>query len=117
MGRATAEVGVAHARSRDAARRNDATAQLEDAAQLVIDECRTVLPGIQALFGFQLIAVFNTGFASKLSAAEQRTLLHLVQPGRRPQIRPARATRTRRRFAADRRGRAIPRQAKIALAA
>jgi len=78
MRRATAEAGVAHARSRDAAGRNEATVPLElqDAAQLVIDECRTVLPGIQALFGFQLIAVFNTGFASKLSAAEQRT--HLV---------------------------------------
>ena len=34
-----------------------------------------VLPGIQALFGFQLIAVFNEGFAEKLSSGEQ--LLHL----------------------------------------
>ena len=31
-----------------------------------------VLPGIQALFGFQLIAVFNTRFAEVLSAREQR---------------------------------------------
>lgn len=29
-----------------------------------------VLPGIQALFGFQLIAVFNNGF-SRLDRAEQ----------------------------------------------
>jgi hypothetical protein len=35
-----------------------------------------VLPGIQALFGFQLIAVFSPGFAQKLTLAEQR--LHLV---------------------------------------
>jgi hypothetical protein len=35
-----------------------------------------VLPGIQALFGFQLIAVFNLGFSQKLSAGEQR--LHLL---------------------------------------
>ena len=35
-----------------------------------------VLPGIQALFGFQLIAVFNPGFAEKLSTVEQQ--LHLV---------------------------------------
>jgi hypothetical protein len=35
-----------------------------------------VLPGIQALFGFQLIVVFNPGFAQKLSAGEQR--LHLL---------------------------------------
>ena len=34
-----------------------------------------VLPGIQALFGFQLIAVFNARFSEKLTAAEQR--LHL----------------------------------------
>jgi hypothetical protein len=35
-----------------------------------------VLPGIQALFGFQLIAVFNEGFAQKLSVLEQR--IHFV---------------------------------------
>ena len=35
-----------------------------------------VLPGIQALFGFQLIAVFNEGFQKSLSAGEQR--LHLL---------------------------------------
>ena len=33
-----------------------------------------VLPGIQALFGFQLIAVFNDGFDRKLSEPQQ--LLH-----------------------------------------
>ena len=35
-----------------------------------------VLPGIQALFGFQLIAVFNQGFNEKLSTAQQQ--LHFV---------------------------------------
>lgn len=35
-----------------------------------------VLPGIQALFGFQLIAVFNQGFEEKLSTVQQQ--LHLV---------------------------------------
>ena len=35
-----------------------------------------VLPGIQALFGFQLIAVFNQGFGERLSQGEQ--VLHLV---------------------------------------
>lgn len=35
-----------------------------------------VLPGIQALFGFQLIAVFNTGFKANLSPTEQ--LIHLI---------------------------------------
>ena len=35
-----------------------------------------VIPGIQALFGFQLIAVFNQGFDEKLSVPTQ--LVHLV---------------------------------------
>jgi TRAP-type C4-dicarboxylate transport system permease small subunit len=35
-----------------------------------------VLPGVQALFGFQLIAVFNDGFSNRLSEREQQ--LHLA---------------------------------------
>lgn len=49
---------------------------LSKAAEYLLEECRMVLPGIQALFGFQLIAVFNPGFAQKLSGAEQS--LHLL---------------------------------------
>ena len=49
--------------------------RLEAAASHIIEECRMVLPGIQALFGFQLIAVFNEGFGAKLSHAHQ--LVHL----------------------------------------
>ena len=49
---------------------------LDSAAAHLLEECRMVLPGIQALFGFQLIAVFNQGFGEKLSHAEQ--VLHLV---------------------------------------
>ena len=41
----------------------------------MLEECRMVLPGIQALFGFQLIAVFNQGFSEKLSEPQQ--LMHL----------------------------------------
>src|SRR3954471_14024991 len=48
---------------------------LSKAAEYLIEECRMVLPGIQALFGFQLIAVFNSAFTEKLTAFEQR--LHL----------------------------------------
>jgi hypothetical protein len=44
---------------------------LKDAATFLLDECRMVLPGIQALFGFQLIAVFNERFAKELSRGEQ----------------------------------------------
>src|SRR6186997_1517628 len=50
--------------------------QLSKAAEYLLDECRMVLPGIQALFGFQLVAVFNSAFEQKLSANEQR--LHLL---------------------------------------
>jgi hypothetical protein len=49
---------------------------LNDAASHVLEECRTVVPGMQALFGFQLIAVFSTVFREQLSSTER--LLHLV---------------------------------------
>src|SRR5437773_11650263 len=41
----------------------------------LLEECRMVLPGIQALFGFQLVAVFNQRF-EQISFADQ--LLHLA---------------------------------------
>jgi len=50
--------------------------ELADAASTLLDECRMVLPGIQALFGFQLIAVFNQRFADDLDKPDQ--LLHLA---------------------------------------
>jgi uncharacterized protein DUF6328 len=49
---------------------------LDKAASLVLDESRMILPGIQALFGFQLIVVFSTTFTEKLNPFEQR--LHLI---------------------------------------
>jgi len=52
---------------------------LYEAAANLIEECRMLLPGIQALFGFQLIAVFNTVFDEKLTSLEQR--LHLLAIG------------------------------------
>jgi uncharacterized membrane protein (DUF485 family) len=48
---------------------------LSEAVTHLLEECRMVLPGIQALFGFQLIAVFNPTFQEKLSSPER--LLHL----------------------------------------
>ena len=48
------------------------TLPLSKAAEHLLDECRMVLPGIQALLGSQLIACFNEGFAVRLDAAEQR---------------------------------------------
>ncbi len=50
-------------------------ASLEEETRTVIEEARMVLPGIQAFFGFQLIAVFNNRFQD-LTHTEQ--LLHLI---------------------------------------
>jgi hypothetical protein len=47
--------------------------ELDKRAQNAIEEARMVLPGIQALFGFQLIAVFNQRFP-QMPAGQQ--LLH-----------------------------------------
>ena len=47
--------------------------ELDKRAQNAIEEARMVLPGIQALFGFQLIAVFNQLFP-QIPAGQQ--LLH-----------------------------------------
>jgi DMSO reductase anchor subunit len=52
------------------------TVKLSQAASFLLDECRMVLPGIQALFGFQLIAVFNQRFAEDLEPFDQR--LHFL---------------------------------------
>jgi hypothetical protein len=57
--------------TRAARAQGDQNESLESAMQQTLDEARMVLPGIQALFGFQLIAVFNDGFERHLSQAEQ----------------------------------------------
>jgi hypothetical protein len=44
----------------------DQRLELKDQLKNILEEARMVLPGIQALFGFQMIAVFNESF-SKLS--------------------------------------------------
>jgi uncharacterized protein DUF6328 len=49
---------------------------LADATTQLLEECRMVLPGLQALFGFQLICVFTPGFVERLASGEQR--LHLL---------------------------------------
>lgn len=48
---------------------------LKDQLRNVLEEARMVLPGIQALFGFQTVAVFNQAF-SKLPWVAQ--VVHLV---------------------------------------
>lgn len=42
----------------------------------LLEECRMILPGLQALLGFQLIVVFQPPFSERLTHAEQ--MLHLV---------------------------------------
>src|SRR4029450_8999227 len=56
-----------------------ATMPLPEAVTHLLEECRMVLPGLQALLGFQFIAVFNTGFGEKLTATEKH--LHLLALG------------------------------------
>ncbi|HWA45057.1 MAG TPA: DUF6328 family protein [Hypericibacter adhaerens] len=51
------------------------SSRLDRAASFILEEARIILPGIQALFGFQLIAIFNVGFG-RLSRLDQH--LHLV---------------------------------------
>ena len=64
------------AEARDDRARSEEDQSLGTALGHALDEARMVLPGVQALFGFQLIAVFNDGFAHRLSEREQR--LHLA---------------------------------------
>jgi hypothetical protein len=52
---------------------------LSKSADYLLGECRMVLPGIQALFGFQLVVIFSDGFSEKLSEGQQ--LLHLMAIG------------------------------------
>lgn len=49
---------------------------LGDQVSTIEQEARMVLPGIQALFGFQLIAVFNQNFKLSLTVTEQ--IVHLI---------------------------------------
>jgi hypothetical protein len=49
---------------------------LAKAAEFLLDECRMVLPGIQALLGFQLVVVFSPGFDEKLGRSERQ--IHLL---------------------------------------
>ena len=49
---------------------------LTSAVTHLLEECRMILPGVQALLGFQLIAVFSAAFEERLSPFEQR--IHLL---------------------------------------
>jgi hypothetical protein len=62
--------------AREARREERQELKLSEAAQTLLDESRMVLPGIQALFGFQLIAVFSERFSKDLERFDQG--LHLA---------------------------------------
>ena len=47
------------------------TESLETEVEQILEEARMVLPGIQALFGFQLIAVFNQRFDEALERSRE----------------------------------------------
>lgn len=51
---------------------------LKEQMRNVIEEARMVLPGIQALFGFQTVAVFNERFDDLPAAAQALHLLALA---------------------------------------
>lgn len=53
--------------------------RLSEAAKLLLEECRMVLPGIQALFGFQLMGALQSRFGEVLGNAEQ--IAHLAATG------------------------------------
>ncbi len=53
--------------------------KLGEAVSALLNECRMILPGVQSLFGFQLIAVYQPPFFDKLTPAEQH--LHLLALG------------------------------------
>ncbi|MFP4165279.1 MAG: DUF6328 family protein [Chitinispirillaceae bacterium] len=50
-----------------------------EAVKYLLQESRMILPGLQVLFGFQLIVVFNGNFYEFLSYPEQ--ILHVIAMG------------------------------------
>lgn len=52
--------------------------ELKDVVKNILEESRMVLPGIQALFGFQLVAIFNQRFADLSVENKQLHILALT---------------------------------------
>lgn len=52
--------------------------QIDQEMRNIIEEARVILPGLQALFGFQTIAVFNQSFAEIATYAKVCHLLGLA---------------------------------------
>lgn len=79
-----AEIDVLNARGRMAMSNSHSAPNIpqpeaaSEVASHLLEECRMVLPGIQALFGFQLIAVFNQKFGEMPQAHQTLHLLAIV---------------------------------------
>jgi hypothetical protein len=75
--------------------------QLAKAAGFFLEECRMVLSGIQALFGFQLITIFNSGFLNCFPRLSEHSTCSLY-PSRvvTEQAKPFAARKYRLRVAA-----------------
>lgn len=58
--------------------KKDSKIEAEDRYKFVLEEARTVLPGLQALFGFQLITVFNPKFDQMVPIDQQLYWLTLM---------------------------------------
>ncbi|MFL6717904.1 MAG: DUF6328 family protein [Burkholderiaceae bacterium] len=62
--------------------KNDSEAEtLKEELSNILEECRILLPGMQALFGFQTIAVFNQRFEELSSLSMDAHLLSLAIVG------------------------------------
>jgi len=68
----TAQAAATHKKS-------EATTELRDETKFTLEEGRMTLPGIQALFGFQLISVFSPVFDQQVAQPDK--VLHLVAIG------------------------------------
>lgn len=55
---------------------NNHQLNLEEEGTLILRESRMIIPGIQAIFGFQLIAVFSEGFGERLE--QHHEIIHLL---------------------------------------
>lgn len=57
---------------------SDEIPSLRDKISQVLEEIRVVMPGSQALLGFQLVALFSTGFDA---LTQEMRILHLISLG------------------------------------
>lgn len=72
-------VSTSHKVHHHSSREHDEQQDLRDETKFTLEEGRMTLPGIQALFGFQLISVFSPVFDQKV--VQEDKVLHLIAIG------------------------------------